>query len=585
MPCIFTGRYGACLLLSLLFSLSTTARAEDVNDSQLKEVNITGISGAPADNARRMLGIVELLKKRNATEAQIRYRHHQASEEIRLAIQPFGFYLADVRAQLQQQDGGYTASYTVDPGAPVRISELDIRLGEQQSLQQLFPLKPGDILLHSRYESGKTAITRRLRELGYFEQRLSRHRVLVDREAKTARIELHYAIGQRHVFGETLIEGAHVDERLVRRYLRFQPGEQFDQAQLNRVQRELNETNFFSDVLITTELAQRNDLRVPIRIRLQPGAQRAYGIGVSIGTDSGFGVELGADQRWLNRRGHSAGFEAAISQNNQRFGASYRIPDLDQRASGWRLGLSREHEENDSNERTTNRAELERFGLLGNDWRWTTSLAVERERFVIGGEEDSTWLVVPELTLGHKQADVVSRPRRGHSYQLELRAAPGWLGSNVRFYQAVARGKWIHPVGERDRLLLGGVAGTTEVNNFDRLPASYRFFAGGDRSLRGFDYEALGPLDDNGDVIGGRHLVLGSIEYERAIMTNWGGALFVDAGNALNRFSDDLEASIGLGVRFFSPLGPIRLDLARTLTDGVSGDTSWRLHFTVGPDL
>ncbi|HAI23845.1 MAG TPA: outer membrane protein assembly factor, partial [Alcanivorax sp.] len=114
------------------------------------------------------------------------------------------------------------------------------------------------------------------------------------------------------------------------------------------------------------------------------------------------------------------------------------------------------------------------------------------------------------------------------------------------------------------------------------LPASIRFFAGGDASVRGFAYESLGPLDNDGEVIGGRHLLVGSLEYDHPISEQWSLAVFTDAGNAFNNFDDyEIRHSAGFGVRWRSPLGPIRVDFARGIEEG----REWRLHLSMGPDL
>jgi translocation and assembly module TamA len=99
--------------------------------------------------------------------------------------------------------------------------------------------------------------------------------------------------------------------------------------------------------------------------------------------------------------------------------------------------------------------------------------------------------------------------------------------------------------------------------------------------VRGFDYQELGPRDASGEVVGGRHLLFGSMEYEHRIRGNWGVAAFVDTGNAFNSFNDGLETGAGIGLRWKSPIGMVRVDVAAA----VSQDNGLRLHFTLGPDL
>ncbi|MDH3640424.1 MAG: BamA/TamA family outer membrane protein, partial [Gammaproteobacteria bacterium] len=109
-----------------------------------------------------------------------------------------------------------------------------------------------------------------------------------------------------------------------------------------------------------------------------------------------------------------------------------------------------------------------------------------------------------------------------------------------------------------------------------------RFFTGGDRSVRGYGFNALGVTDENGEVIGGRHLLVGSVEYDHAINDQFSVAAFLDTGNAINSLNDDLEQGAGLGVRWKSPVGPVRLDIASAIS---RPGNPIRVHISVGPDL
>jgi translocation and assembly module TamA len=141
-------------------------------------------------------------------------------------------------------------------------------------------------------------------------------------------------------------------------------------------------------------------------------------------------------------------------------------------------------------------------------------------------------------------------------------------------------GDAIIPLPFRFSLLTRIEGGTTLCNSLEDLPPSVRFFAGGDRSVRGYAYQSLGPKDVFGDVTGGKHLLVGSIELEKAIAKIFGVAAFYDVGNAFNSFGHmDLQQGVGLGIRLYTPVGPIRLDLARQV--GVK-DPDFRIHFTVG---
>jgi translocation and assembly module TamA len=156
------------------------------------------------------------------------------------------------------------------------------------------------------------------------------------------------------------------------------------------------------------------------------------------------------------------------------------------------------------------------------------------------------------------------------------------LLSDITFGQVTLRGKYIRSIGEKSRIITRAAIGATEVSDFEQFPSSLRFFAGGDSSIRGYDYQSLGPEGDDGEVEGGRYLAVGSIEYENMFLGDWGGAVFTDFGNAYNSFSDPIEYSVGIGVRWRSPVGLIRVDVAKGLSDT---DEGIALHIVIGPDL
>ena len=150
----------------------------------------------------------------------------------------------------------------------------------------------------------------------------------------------------------------------------------------------------------------------------------------------------------------------------------------------------------------------------------------------------------------------------------------------MSFLQLYASGKVVRAFGP-GRALIRMEAATTIVDGVEELPVSIRFFTGGDQSVRGYQYRSLGALNDLGEVIGGKHLLTGSAEYDFDVRPGWKGAVFVDAGNSFADFANfELYRSAGLGIRWLSPIGPIRADVAKGLDDG-----SFRLHITMGPDL
>jgi translocation and assembly module TamA len=217
-----------------------------------------------------------------------------------------------------------------------------------------------------------------------------------------------------------------------------------------------------------------------------------------------------------------------------------------------------------------------------NGWLEEPSLTFGHEDFKVGGEHESTLLLMPGISWTKTVADDRLYPRRGFRLDFTTRGGAQRVLSDVSFLQVIGNAKGILALSDDWRVISRVNTGATAMNEFDQLPASVRFFAGGDNSVRGYAYESLGPKDDDGEVVGGKNLLVGSMELERRLNAKWGVAAFVDSGNAFDRFHVDPKTGVGLGIRWRSPVGPIRLDLAHPLDK--HGDLV-RVHFVMGPEL
>jgi translocation and assembly module TamA len=225
-----------------------------------------------------------------------------------------------------------------------------------------------------------------------------------------------------------------------------------------------------------------------------------------------------------------------------------------------------------------------RSNLLDNDWTRIMGLQYSYDDFDVGEDNDTTLLLRPLLGFSRTVSDSPLRPTQGYRLNVEFTGATEALLSDINFLRAQANAKIVQGLGEKFRFLGRVDLGYTETRQFDQMPSNLRFFAGGDNSVRGYDYESLGPEDSAGDVVGGEGLIVGSVEIDYVFRPDWSAALFVDTGNAFNTDQIDLKVGAGFGIRWQSPIGPIRVDLGFPV-DEPDADDTWRLHFSLGPDL
>jgi len=504
------------------------------------------------------------------------------------ALQAMGYYESTLSLQTDQQDGCARVTLDVNTGPAVILQRADIRIrgdaANDPAFNQLVAtaqLAIGQRLQHDQYTSLKKNLQQQLISRGYVQGKLTRNQLSVDTRKRQATIALHMDSGPRYDFGAITLTGSELRDKLVDAYVSFHEGEPFDSKQLLETQQAFLGAGYFSAVRVQKGTPDDDSRTIPVSINLTDNNRWSLLAGVGASTDTGPRVRLGVENRRVNRAGHRFRAETEVSQVQQGAGASYQIPLKDPQRERLDFHTSYVNEVTDSkdNERWTTGADY--IVELQNRWVTTTSLTYLRETYEIAGEVDQAELIIPGFQLSRVKANDPIYPSFGWRLSSKIRFANRNLSSTASFLQLTGSGKLLFPL-LGGRVLMRGDLGYTEVTDVRELPASIRFFAGGDSSVRGFAYESLGPRADNGDVIGGRHLATGSLEYDHPITEKWHLAVFTDGGNAFNNVNDfEIRRSAGFGIRWRSPLGPIRLDLARAVDE----HRDWRVHLSMGPDL
>lgn len=552
------------------------------------ELTVSGVDGEIERNVRAYVSLAS--EPCDAETWLVRRRFRSAETEARKALAPFGFYQPTITSTLTLDESCWHATLTIDPGEAVRLQNVDIVIEGAASddpgfdeLMRPASLVPGADLRHADYDRFKRALQIRAADRGYIEAGFIDSRLDIWPEAGVADIRLHFNSGPRYRVGEIHQEQAFLEPALVSGYLDLETGAPFDSKDLARAYRDLSGSGYFDRIDVVPDPDKAANGRIPIRVSLQPGDRIEYTVGAGISTDTGPRLRAGYRNNRANRKGHRFKSDIELSPVIQGIAAEYRIPLTDPRSDWMSYTAALSREDTDTFETDTASLGLRRSKRLGASWIRTLSLDVSYEEFTVGTDSDDSLLVLPALAFDHKYADRDLYPGRGRRLSAELRGTSDALGSNTSFLQAQARARWIHSLGAHSRLLVRGTAGVTAKSDFDELPPSVRFFAGGDESVRGFDFDSLGPADADGNVIGGSNLLVASIEYEQRLRGNFYGALFVDAGNAFEDFDVDPEVGAGLGLVWRSPVGPIKLYLGYPLT--ADDDRNIRVHLRLGADL
>jgi len=555
-------------------------------------VNVEGVEGQQRKNVLALLGIYQEQKDKDLTVPRLLALLRRAPEQIRAALAPFGLYRVQVQESVQRPEPGserWVASYRIDPGPPVKIATVDYRItgpgADNPAFPKAFPLQPGDVLLHAAYDEAKNEITAIAAEQGYLDADLLRHVVLVDPVAYDAHVEFHLETGPRYYLGPVTFEQDLLSDAYLRKFVDFKPGAVYDPDLLLALQGRLIGMEYYKSVEIVPLLEQAGpDRQVPIRVVAERNKANQYRVGVGFATDIGPRFSFDYRRRYLGRWGHKLKAEIELAQPTQTLVAEYRIPIRDPVADY--VLIRPEVYAYDTASRQGTLFKLGAAQSILTRWGWRRNLGVDYryEDYKVSDDTQDTFNgLLPYMSWSKVVADDPINTKNGYRLRFLVQGTARNLLSETSFFSGSASGKWIKTLGTGNRFIARADLGATWASSVDDVPASQRFFAGGDNSIRGWGLDALGPRDASGQVVGGRYLAVGSLEYDRTIKGPWGVAVFTDFGNAFDpSYTSDWEQSVGLGLRFATPIGPVRVDLAYALTKDPAG---FRLHLGLGPDL
>ena len=527
-------------------------------------------------------------------EALLRFSRG-AQEQARKAAQALGYYQAQVDTEVKppaKADQSPQLIIKIDPGEPVRLRNVTVRIEGPASQMKAFrvpdsrALRPGEQLNHGLYEDAKRLIQNHASRYGFFSGHFTRQRLAVDPQAGVADIELVYQSGPRYRLGAVTFSGdTPLDEDLLQRMVSFKPGTPYDSELIAGLNNDLQSSGYFEGVRVDAAPTAAVGEDIPVDVRLETRKPRTMGLGLGFSTDVGPRGKANWTRHWVNPQGHSYGWETELSAPRQNVGLWYDVPLDPPLTDKLRFAGGYQNEEIAGTDTLSKLLTVgpEWHSKLPSGWQRVISLKYQREEYRLGDDSGLSKLLMPGVSFSYLRSDNRIDPHNGYRLQFDTQVAKEGLMSDTNLLHGNVLLKGLTTLGHNHRFLgrvqFGGSATNGYKNN---IPPSLRFFAGGDQSVRGYDYQTLSPKNSDGDRIGGRYLVAGSVEYQYSLAEKWRVATFIDQGNAFNTLElPSLKTGVGIGVRWVSPVGPLRLDLAKALDD----DGGIRLHFSMGPEL
>ncbi len=569
--------------------------AED--DKSPIKVQVSGASDELAENLKVFLPSLRHLKC-DSTPRRVERFIEASTKKLQEGAEAMGYFNGQFSMSSQRTQGCWVLMIDAKPESTVKVEQVSITIkGEGselaifQALRKKPPYQVGDVFVSQAYEDFKAKLKSIATRLGFFDATLERHQISVDPEKNTARIELAFSTGKRYRLGEISVKQDILDKKHQARYIHLKKGDAFDSTQLIQQQRLLENSQYYKNVEVKAGYQQAKNGVIPISIVAPRRKRYTYKGAIGYATDDGVYIETGVDTHWLNDKGHQLNVTTRFSAKDPAFTMKYKVPLWEPEHEYATVSSSWKRSDNDDIRGTALELGFSYHRRNDSGWEQIGSLTYLDEETEIDGDDPiSSQLTLLGINMNKTQRDDALFPTKGWRLKADLKGAAEGVISDQSLLQAEVTGKFLHTLGDADKeddaqagkIILQGGIGTTFIGEFDEMPKSLRFFAGGQNSVRGYSFESLGETDTDGDVVGGKHKLTMSIEYEHPVMENISAAVFVDAGNAFNSIDDfTLEAGYGMGVRYKSPLGPIRIDLA--VPEDNTSDVN--LYFSLGPDL
>lgn len=628
----------------LLATLTLVLAAASAAGDELRYV-VIGVDDPLKSNVLAHVETVKFGRRARLAESDFPNIIAGAERRAREGLRPFGYYAPEVAGRIDRVDSeNLLLTLQIQAGPPLRVADVRLNIiGEGREAADFrewrskWPLRIGSLLDQAKWEEEKSRAIDLAHANGFLAAEIREHALELDLDKNEARIVLVIDTGAQFVFGDIDFGEHLLKPGVLEAIPRFDKGDRYSRRMLDRFRIDLWQTGYFTNVEIReSKRADMEPPQVDLSLTLLTDRKNVYQGSIGVGSDTGPRLQAQWSRHPMSRNGDrldvGVGWQSQDDEITAR--ATYRLPRHTRDREFWvasaevrteNLDLEIKRSPEDENYLKIANGDIADYHLrMGNlrvrnfrqgDRQWFGTAFVQ---YLNSVQKFEPLVDIPELqsrsdrllrfnddviSIGYdadlvdvqgKEFDVGGSRDRAYFFFSDKA-----LGSDSNFKQAYISTRRVYRYGDRWKLLVRGEVGYTDalVDNLTitvptpespdgievalsvtQLPNFYRFKAGGSQSVRGYAFESLSNND-----IGSNHIITASVETEFRFLERWSAAAFFDIGNAFNDFSDpDLHKGTGVGIRWYSIAGPIRVDVAQALDfDG----RPWRIHFTIGTPL
>lgn len=586
-------RRAALLLGSLMVAAALPGAARGEVEY---ETAFQGVDDATEADLRQASQLVALEDKHPATLAALRRRADGDLARLREVMAAEGFYDARISAGIDAKQHPAAVTVTVAPGGLYHLAGVELLLADGTPAPPLAEAAPAALGLapdqparSAPVVAAEAKIAHVYAQHGWPFAKVAHRRVVIDVATKTMRVAYTLDPGARARFGVAAVEGlAWLDPAYVRRRITWREGEPYDQGQVDATRQALVASGLFGEVTVEPAGPVAADGSVAMRLRLVERPLHTAGVGAAYDTNLGLEGNLSWEDRDLFGAAEDLSWNARGGRSDSGLTLKFRRPDMLWYRQDLVTNVSLDNEL------------VEAFrGLheeidVGFEQHFTPQLTgsyeIEAEHARINEKIDTRvyTLVGLPLTLKQDGTDDLMNPTTGYRAALQLTPYLTALGSELTYVQGQLTGSTYQKLDAAGAYILAlqGTAGASCCAPLGAIPKDHRFYAGGGGSVRGFGFEKAGPWDTYDNPIGGRSLLVGTVELRTRLTREIGLVPFLDAGtdgaSPLPKFDSKYYCGAGIGLRYFTAIGPLRLDLATPLDPHSRGDSPIQIYVSIG---
>jgi translocation and assembly module TamA len=559
------------------------------------EVKIRGVEdGKLKSLMEEVSNTVQMKDQPPASLSLLEARMKQDLPRLKEVLTSQGYYGGEVSGELDSAGAPVRVTFNVNAGPPYHLESVTVNLSEEERETQVnlpgpsdLGLPLGKVALSKPIVDASMKIAKTFRNQGYAFAQVTDRKVWVDHMTRSVRVAFTVRPGPEVEFGDTRVTGLEtVSEDYVLRRLPWKTGDRFAANLVEEAQRRIVETGLFGLVRVSHGAKLDEKGRLPVAIDVKERKHRTVKAGVSYNSDVGPGGKVSWENRNLFGDAERLNFSVEATAISVQGEAGFRRPDFLRTDQALVFTGVLKTENPDAYQSTSFDAVSQVERLFSKQLSGAMGVGARISKVEQFGDDERTALFYVPSRLEWKTMDRPIDPTRGGWLALDLAPYQDLSEQDLRFFKAYGRySRYVLLLDPNVLLALKGVVGTIGGASRDRVPADLRFYAGGGGSIRGYPYQKVGPLEDH-EPKGGRSLVEVSAEVRFKITEKIGLVAFLDGGNAFSpAFPDPGEKLLwgaGGGIRYYTPVGPLRLDVGVPLKRREGIDDPFQVYVSLG---